>query len=99
MASLTIIMASIGGHKYEWSAHKKYLFSEATKYSLANSIGVLLSALYSDTIYPACFFIIGSLCFSGPIMYKCFTDSNALSKFAPIGGIAMILGWGLLAIL
>ncbi len=92
-------MASLGGHKYEWTAHKKHLYSEATQFALSNSVGILLSALYSDTIYPACFFMIGTLFFSGPIMYKCFTDSRVLSKLPPIGGTAMILAWGLLAFL
>ena len=97
-STFTIIMASVGGHRYEWSEHKKLLYTTANMYGLFSGIGMLLSSIHSKTMYPGLCFLLSVLCFSGPIWYKSFTDKNTLSKLLPIGGSALILAWALLAV-
>jgi uncharacterized membrane protein YgdD (TMEM256/DUF423 family) len=43
-------------------------------------------------------FFTGSLLFSFPLYYRCFSNKKKLSFVNPVGGIAMIVGWILLAL-
>jgi uncharacterized membrane protein YgdD (TMEM256/DUF423 family) len=97
-STMSIVIASIGGHRYEWSPHKKYLFSIANTYGLTSGIGMLISSLHSKTLYPGALFMASVIGFCGPLWYKLFTDKNTFSKITPIGGTALILAWALLAI-
>jgi len=99
LAGTTIIIASLGGHKYEWSAHKKYLFNLGINYSFFNALGMIISSLVTESPLPAALFLGATLGFSTPIWYKCFTERATLSALLPFGGIAMIAAWIALAIL
>ncbi len=98
LACTSVIVASLGGHQYEWSAHKKTLFATAVNFSFFSSIGAIISSLTSSSVIPFGLFLAGYLGFSVPIWYKSWTDSRILSKFLPYGGVAMFLSWAALAI-
>lgn len=97
LAATTITVAALGGHKYDWSTHKKNLFFQAIKFGMFNSVGLIIAAFKGDNLLPAYLFAGSTLGFCGPIMYKCFTDSNVLSRFMPFGGILLIGAWIALA--
>jgi len=99
LASGTVIMASIGGHKYEWSARTTSLYNTAITYSFFNSFAVILSGFITESLVPAGLFIAGTLGFSAPIWYKAFTQSRALNFLMPYGGVSLILAWISLAFL
>lgn len=42
-------------------------------------------------------FTLGIVFFSGTLFHRVWTDSKEFSKFAPYGGISMMIGWALLA--
>ena len=96
-AALTIVMASAGGHKYEWTPERRLLFSDAVKYSLANSMGIILTSMTTTSVVPAVLFGSATLLFCGPAWYKCFTGSSDFHKFMPFGGMCMITSWLALA--
>lgn len=96
-AAASIIVASAGGHKHEWSPYKKQLYSDAVKYSLFNSVGIIVSSLTTTSLIPAALFLSGTAMFCAPAWYKCFTDNNQFQKFMPFGGVCMIAGWVALA--
>jgi len=99
LAGTTIILASLGGHKYEWSQHKKHLFNLGVKYSLFNSVGMIIASIVTDSPYPAGLFLSGILGFSAPIWFKCFTNHSTFSGLMPFGGLLMIGAWIALAFL
>ena len=99
LAATTIILASLGGHKYEWSAHKKRLFDLGLNYSFYNAVGMIVSSFVTDSPLPAGLFAAATLGFSVPIWFKCFTDKSTLSALLPFGGILMIVSWIALAVL
>jgi len=96
-AAASIIVGAAGGHKYDWAPTKKQLYSDAVKYSLFNSMGVIVSSLTTTSVIPTVLFLSGTAMFCVPVWYKCFTDNTQLHKFMPYGGGAMIAGWVALA--
>jgi len=48
--------------------------------------------------WSACFFVMGTVVFSGSLYALALTEQTKLGAVAPIGGTALILGWILLAI-
>ena len=98
-AAASIIVASAGGHKHEWSPYKKQLYGDAVKYSLFNSVGIILTSMASTSVIPVGLFLTGTTLFCIPAWYKCFTDSNEYQKAMPFGGVCMIGAWVALAFL
>lgn len=96
-AAVSVLIAAAGGHKKDWNADKKLLYSDAVKYSLFNSTGIIISSLVTKSFVPAALFFSATAMFSVPIWYKCFTDENKLHFLMPYGGSAMIAGWVVLA--
>lgn len=97
-ASASIIMGAWGGHKHHWTAETKSLYVQGVQYSLASSIGIILSSHFSKTVYPGYCFLAGILLFCGPIWYKSFTSKRTFAKLMPYGGVFMILAWALMAL-
>ena len=95
----TVVMGAAGGHKHEWPIWKKQFQSEATKYGLTTSLATMMSACVSRTIYPGIFLILGNVLFTGPLYYRCHTDSTNFNKALPFGGTSLILGYTLMAFL
>jgi len=98
-AALTIVIASAGGHKYDWAPERKLLYSDAVKYSLFNSTGIIISSLTTTSLVPAVLFTSATLMFCVPSWYKCFTGKADLHKLMPFGGMCMITSWLALAFL
>ena len=42
--------------------------------------------------------LVGSLCFQGTVIAKCFVDLGPVGVLTPIGGVLLMLGWFLLAL-
>lgn len=98
-AGASVAVAAAGGHKHEWTAYKKQLYGDAVKYSIFNSVGIIISSLVTASPVPPAFFLVGTGLFCIPAWYKCFTDVNHFQKLMPFGGSAMIVAWGTLAFL
>jgi len=97
-AALTVVIAAAGGHKYDWAAERKLLYSDAVKYSLFNSVGIIISSMTTTSVIPAILFTGGTLMFCVPSWYKCFTQKSDLHKLMPFGGMCMITSWLALAL-
>lgn len=98
-AVASIVVASMGGHKHEWTPYKKQLYGDAVKYSLFNSVGIILTTLVTTSVIPPILFLSGTAMFCVPAWYKCFSDSNQFQKFMPFGGVSMMAAWISLAFL
>lgn len=95
----SVVAGAAGGHKREWPEWKKHNLNEATKYGLANGLGILLSSLVSKTVIPGTLLLLGTLAFSGPLLYRSFTDDGKFGKITPFGGFAIITAWTLMIFL
>lgn len=98
-ASASICMGAWGGHKYHWTQPTKDLFNQGIQYSLTSSIGIMLSSFFCKTEFPGYSLLAGILLFCAPIWYKSFTNDRKYSRLMPFGGVFMILGWALMALL
>jgi len=95
----TVIADAAGAHKHEWPAWKKINHATASRYGMIGGVGIIISSLVSRTVVPAALIFGGTLCFSGSLFYKNFTDRDDVRKVTPIGGGLYILGWASLAFL
>lgn len=98
--ALGIIIGAAGGHKKEWSQERKDIFHKALFYQFMNSIGMILSSIYTYHQIPLGLFLAGTFLFSGPLFHRAFTDKQDFSKiYPPYGGICMIIGWVFLGVM
>ena len=62
------------------------------------AVGALAAARPSRTLdYAAWAFVLGTILFSGNLYLRAFSGPTALSILTPVGGIAFMAGWLLLA--
>ncbi|KRX08286.1 hypothetical protein PPERSA_01747 [Pseudocohnilembus persalinus] len=96
--TLLIGIGAAGGHKKEWSQERKDIFTKAQLYHFMCNVGIIAGSLVTPqaTISPY-LFTLGIVFFSGTLFHRVWTDSKEFSKFAPFGGISMMIGWALLA--
>ena len=83
------------------------IFDTGTRYQMYHALALLLVAvLLSRTtsspnptlIASGWLFIIGTVIFSGSLYALSLTGIKYLGAVAPLGGLALIVGWGILAI-
>ena len=79
--------------------------STAQQYQLFHTLALLACVAWlknvarSKVLLSACIvFIFGIFCFSGIIYLKAFFDIGLMAKLTPIGGVALSIGWLLVAI-
>ena len=94
-AAISIIIASIGGHK-PWDEDRKRIFSKSNNLQLFSSIGIILSSFKGANLV-SLMFLGGCLLFSCTAYYRCFTDDKSYNRLMPLGGILFISAWTLLA--
>ena len=77
-------------------------FETAVKYQMYHTlallaVGLLLFRVESPALQVAAWaFFIGILIFSGSLYTLCLTGITWLGAITPIGGLALIVGWGAL---
>ena len=81
------------------------IWNVAAHYQLTHSILIAAIALVGDGPPPrlriACLsaFTIGILIFSGSLYALALTETKALGAITPVGGVALLTGWVLLAVI
>ncbi len=84
------------------TAGRTETFETAVKYMFYHGLALLLTGILHKEFpvpalqYAGWSFIIGILVFSGSLFLLCATGIKILGAITPIGGVAMIIGWGLL---
>lgn len=75
----------------------------AVRYQFYHALALVLTGLlqfhYEDSKlrYSASMFLIGTGIFSGSLYALCFTQRSGFGMITPLGGICLLVGWGLLA--
>ncbi|HTU46424.1 MAG TPA: DUF423 domain-containing protein [Bryobacteraceae bacterium] len=107
LMALAVGMGAFGAHalKSRLDAYSMSVYEKAVFYHFVHALGILIVALLARTnaITPvgqarvAWLLFIGILVFSGSLYALAITGVRVLGAITPIGGLAFIAGWALLA--
>lgn len=105
--ALAVGMGAFGAHglKGRLDAYSMTVYEKAVFYHFVHALGILLVALLARTgaITPsgqtkaAWLLLIGIIVFSGSLYALALTGARMLGAITPIGGLAFIIGWLVLA--
>ena len=103
--ALGVAAGAFGAHalKARLAPEMLAVFETGVRYQLVHALG-LLAVGWAGTRWASAFiraagwmFAVGILLFSGSLYVLCLTGARALGAITPIGGVAFVAGWLLLA--
>lgn len=77
---------------------RKAVFETANKYHFLHSLALISVPFARKSGLAGGLFLTGTLIFSGSCYYYAITDNRKVSKYAPYGGVILILAWLSLAL-
>ncbi len=102
---LGVALGAFGAHAFKnflENTHRLDTYETAVKYMFYHGLALILTGILQKE-YPSIFisnagwaFLIGVVIFSGSLFALCASGIKVLGAITPIGGVAMIIGWGLL---
>lgn len=108
LGGLSVAAGAFAAHALRGKISERSLeiFDTAARYQMYHALALLLIALLiSRTASPqpmlvasGWLFIIGVGIFSGSLYALSVTGLNKLGAITPLGGVAFIIGWGILAV-
>ncbi|MDB9447317.1 DUF423 domain-containing protein [Anabaena sp. CS-542/02] len=108
LGGLSVAAGAFAAHALRGKIGERSLeiFDTAARYQMYHALALLLIALLiSRTASPqpmlvasGWLFIIGIGIFSGSLYALSVTGLNKLGAITPLGGVALIIGWGILAV-
>jgi uncharacterized membrane protein YgdD (TMEM256/DUF423 family) len=102
---IAIACGAFGAHalKKILSADMLAIWHTAVQYQMAHALGLLLIVALTPRLLPTTAlskigitFLFGIIVFSGSLYVLALTGIRWLGAITPIGGVAFLLGWGLL---
>jgi len=104
-AALAVVLGAFGAHalRASLSAEDLATFEIGVRYQMYHALGLFVVAwaatqLESTTVTMAGWtFVLGIVVFSGSLYALVLSGQRWLGAITPIGGVAFIVGWGLLA--
>ena len=105
-AGLSVALGAFGAHLLEGmlTPERMATYETAVQYHMSHALALLLIALLADrlkdqtkVLWAARLIWIGTIIFSGSLYLLCFTGVGMLGAITPIGGVAFIAGWIMLA--
>ena len=104
LGGLAVIAGAIGAHALrDLSPPAHGAFNTAATFHMYHALALGLTALVlrNSPVWAAraaWAFLAGIILFSGSLYLWAFTGQHVLGFITPIGGVALIIGWGLLAV-
>lgn len=105
LLALAVAAGAFGAHalKNVLSAERLETWQTAVQYHAWHALGLMLIALIGVQLdmavtWPASLILAGIVIFSGSLYALCLSGTGWLGAITPIGGVAFIAGWILLAI-
>jgi uncharacterized membrane protein YgdD (TMEM256/DUF423 family) len=105
---LSVAGGAFGAHalREKISARSLEIFDTGARYQMYHALALLVVALLmsrlenppTTLLVSGWLFIIGVVIFSGSLYALGLTGIKSLGAVAPLGGLALMLGWGALAI-
>ena len=105
LALLGVALGAFGAHalRERLSPEDLAIFETGVRYQMYHALA-LFAVAWAASRWPGTavnaagwMFIVGVLIFSGSLYALVLTDTRWLGAITPLGGVALILGWGLLA--
>ncbi len=108
LGALAVALGAFGAHALRGmleESHRSDTFETAVKYQFYHAlamilVGILMQRAGVDAVkllgWSGNAFAIGIIIFSGSLYAICFTGITKFGATAPIGGVALIVGWVLL---
>lgn len=105
LGALGVAAGAFGAHalKARLTPEMLAVFETGVRYHLIHALG-LLAAAWASARWPSpairaagWLFVVGVVLFSGSLYVLCLTGIRGLGVITPIGGVAFIAGWLLLA--
>ena len=99
-AASSVAIYAMGSHR-PWDIDRKMIFNKAFELHITSAIGMMLCTLKSAKygMLPALLLLAGCVLFSGIGYYRCFSNDKKYNYLMPAGGVCVISGWGLLALI
>jgi uncharacterized membrane protein YgdD (TMEM256/DUF423 family) len=106
-AMLSVVLGAFGAHLLEnqLTADALDVYETGVQYHMFHAIGILLIALLIDrlpsrklAIWAARLLLIGIVLFSGSLYALSLSGVKILGAITPLGGVAFIAGWIILAL-
>ena len=102
LAGLGVAFGAFGAHALEarLTAERLATFETAVRYQLLHALAILAAALLGGERAPLAglLFVVGIALFSGSLYLLVLTGVRWLGAITPLGGVAFIAGWGVLAL-
>jgi len=86
------------GQTANWELACRYAMVHALALLAVGTLGVVRPENSGRLAAPAWCFLLGSWIFSGCLMALAITGTSRLGAIVPVGGVALIAGWILLAV-
>jgi len=105
LAGLGVVFGAFGAHALEARLNPEMLgtFETGVRYQMYHALGLLALAWAigrwpERRLVPATvMLIVGTVVFSGSLYILVLTGARWLGAITPLGGVALIAGWGLVA--
>ncbi len=104
-AGVGVAAGAFGAHGLRPILSEKMMtvFETGVRYHLVHALGMLIAGLSAHWFHHRMFvkagwsFLIGILLFSGSLYTMALTELRILGMLTPVGGVAFLTGWGILA--
>ena len=102
LAGLAVALGAFGAHAMSaYDAHALQTFEKAVRYQMYHALALGLCAVLGmhghRTNRAATCFLVGIVLFSGSLYGIVFLEARWLGALTPLGGLAFLAGWLLLA--
>jgi uncharacterized membrane protein YgdD (TMEM256/DUF423 family) len=105
LIALATVLGAFGAHalKSQLSPDKLAVYETAVRYHFIHALGLLAIGILLRSVdasllrWSATLVLVGIILFSGSLYLLTFGAPRLLGVVTPLGGLALIVGWGLFA--
>ena len=102
LAGIGVVFGAFGAHALEarLTAERLATFETAVRYQMLHALAILAAALLGGerAALAGLLFLVGIALFSGSLYLLVLSGTRWLGAISPLGGVAFIAGWGVLAL-
>jgi uncharacterized membrane protein YgdD (TMEM256/DUF423 family) len=102
LAGIGVVFGAFGAHALEarLTAERLATFETAVRYQMLHALAILAAALLGGerAALAGLLFLVGIALFSGSLYLLVLSGVRWLGAITPLGGVAFIAGWGVLAL-